>query len=406
MVGPLFVLQLPISALKHYIRKRRASKSRDADSFVEVEAFTLISTARTDWRWTSVLEKCFLLGLGYFVLEAVVMTMTTMFLAWLNMQLASVHIAGICVIIIVIALCLFAIPVVPGVPAYLACGVTIGAAGEKAFGSFTAALLLAVFIAGISKLLACLMQQKLFGQVMGNSVRIRSMVGVNSKGIKAIKLILEQPGMSRAKVAILVGGPDWPTSVLTGILKLPTAQMQLGVLPVLIPIAFTVMTGGAMLKTGAFPNSLWSPFSAVFTTLSAITLGGSGLFAVSAMDKVIKEREEEIEAMPNDEQVEEYERQAELVKMQKQEAMLWARQSTAWRVVLILAVFLMDVSSWIFQLSSSCFHNVVMTSDINAHPFNGNFLNVFRPHGWMGLAFQAGAWFFYGLCSTVSFTIL
>ena len=60
-------------------------------------------------------------------------------------------------------------------------------------------------------------------------------------GIKAIRLILEEPGLTTAKVSILVGGPDWPTSVLTGILKLPAAGMQIGTLPVPTPILIPIL---------------------------------------------------------------------------------------------------------------------------------------------------------------------
>jgi hypothetical protein len=49
---------------------------------------------------------------------------------------------------------------------------------------------------------------------------------VNSVTIRAVKKILSKPGMSLEKVYILVGGPDWPTSVLTGILKLKLSQVM------------------------------------------------------------------------------------------------------------------------------------------------------------------------------------
>ena len=132
-------------------------------------ALWIVESARR-WRWTSVLCKCVTLGVAYFLMEAIVKVMTTMFLAWLNAKLVVMHLAAICVIILAIALALFAIPVVPGVPAYVACGVTIGAAGERSLGSFAGAMVLAVGMALLCKLLACLMQQKLFGEVLGRSV--------------------------------------------------------------------------------------------------------------------------------------------------------------------------------------------------------------------------------------------
>eukprot|EP00976_Prorocentrum_cordatum_P069852 1179713-Prorocentrum_minimum.AAC.1 len=52
----------------------------------------------------------------------------------------------------------------------------------------------------------------------------------------SIKNILEGGGrrITLPKVMILVGGPDWPTSVLTGILELNVFAMLLGSLPVML----------------------------------------------------------------------------------------------------------------------------------------------------------------------------
>ena len=60
----------------------------------------------------------------------------------------------------------------------MACGVTIGAAGERSLGSFAGAMVLAVGMALLCKLLACLMQQKLFGEVLGRSVAVCVTLGV------------------------------------------------------------------------------------------------------------------------------------------------------------------------------------------------------------------------------------
>ncbi len=39
---------------------------------------------------------------------------------------------------------------------------------------------------------------------------------------------------------ILTGGPDWPTSVLCGVLRLPLIPIQIGTSPIIIPVALTV----------------------------------------------------------------------------------------------------------------------------------------------------------------------
>jgi hypothetical protein len=41
-------------------------------------------------------------------------------------------------------------------------------------------------------------------------------------------------GVTLAKVSILIGGPDWATAVLTGILELNVFAMLLGTLPVVL----------------------------------------------------------------------------------------------------------------------------------------------------------------------------
>lgn len=61
--------------------------------------------------------------------------------------------------------------------------------------------------------------------------------------IKAIRLILTKPGLGIDKIAILCGGPDWPTSVLTGILKLSVFKMLFGTIPVVFLVFPCVMSG-------------------------------------------------------------------------------------------------------------------------------------------------------------------
>merc|ERR1719237_736348 len=69
--------------------------------------------------------------------------------------------------------------------------------------------------------------------------------------MKALRYILSEKELSRAKVAVLTGGPDWPTSVLTGILDLPLLSMLYGSLPVIFLIAPCCVSGGFMLRAAA-----------------------------------------------------------------------------------------------------------------------------------------------------------
>ena len=57
---------------------------------------------------------------------------------------------------------------------------------------------------------------------------VRAAVKPNSKVMKAFVVLLRQPGINFAKVSIMCGGPDWPTSVICGFLKLPMGNLLLG----------------------------------------------------------------------------------------------------------------------------------------------------------------------------------
>ena len=68
------------------------------------------------------------------------------------------------------------------------------------------------------------------------SAKLKAMVGVDppNETMTSVKEILETKGLGMGKVMILIGGPDWPTSVLTGILNLSYVQMLIGSLPVIL----------------------------------------------------------------------------------------------------------------------------------------------------------------------------
>ena len=104
------------------------------------------------------------------------------------------------------------------------------------------------------KLLAISMQQKIIGEQLGHFISVRRFVQVNAPTMKAIKLILAEPGLKPRKVLILVGGPDWPTSVTTGIMRLSVLQMLLGSLPHAIPITLVVFAGGMLMKVSTPPT--------------------------------------------------------------------------------------------------------------------------------------------------------
>lgn len=79
--------------------------------------------------------------------------------------------------------------------------------------------------------------------MFGKSVAIRQMVGVNTDAIRAMRVVLSEPGFRPSKVYILVGGPDWPVSVLCGILGLDLMPILIGTIPVIALVVPTALTG-------------------------------------------------------------------------------------------------------------------------------------------------------------------
>ena len=102
---------------------------------------------------------------------------------------------------------------------------------------------------------------------LGRRVSVRVLVGVNSLSIRAVGRILSAPGLSLRKVLILCGGPDWPTSVLTGILGLDVRQMLAGTAPVYVLILPTCAAGAMELKKSE--SSLYASLAGVILALSA-----------------------------------------------------------------------------------------------------------------------------------------
>lgn len=59
--------------------------------------------------------------------------------------------------------------------------------------------------------IAAAMQQVLFGEKLSHYVQVRQFVGINSTLMKAMRYVVGKKDLSISKVAILIGGLDWPT---------------------------------------------------------------------------------------------------------------------------------------------------------------------------------------------------
>ena len=207
-----------------------------------------VVTEMSSWAWCSIFFKVNLVGLlGVSLLMG--MKLTYVFFSWLNGTLAAANLgfAVLCVMILGVALLMFLCPIVPGSAVYLFAGVVLGAQSQNT-GSvgFPLGVASGVLVSSVCKMIACTLQYSM-GYAMGKFVKVQQFVGVDKVPTRAMEQILNQRGLKIDKVAILVAGPDWPTSVLCGILRLNVPAMLLGTLPVILVSIIPQVLVGALL---------------------------------------------------------------------------------------------------------------------------------------------------------------
>jgi len=297
---------------------------------------------------TSVLTWASYLCIFYFTCDVGVGKGATLFLGYMISIMKELHWAVMLLSFTVLGVTMFMLPPIPGPPVYLTGGVLVVGALEDTMGFWGATALCIVLCWGI-KLVSCMLQQKVFGENMRGNVGVRYAVGINSVQMRAIRYCLMQPGFTMAKVAILCGGPDWPTSVLCGILGVSWVEAMLGTSPVLVLyLGYTVLAGAFQLKIGGacvsasaeddssavaaalgvFPPSpppnapspppfptaqlgdtnYWQMASAVALGVAMISMSCTSFAAVYFMEDTIENKKKECEAFPTDEEVEARER--------------------------------------------------------------------------------------------------
>jgi len=128
---------------------------------------------------------------------------------------------------------------------------------------------------------------------------------VNAQPMKAFRVMMDEEGCSIGKVAAMCGGPDWPTSVLCGLLKIPIHKPLVGLLPIIITIApTTLMTAMGTFGPTGYPWDLLATLMQIL--FLAFQAGSMVLFAVY-LEKTLREKADAVAAIPDDEEVCAYE---------------------------------------------------------------------------------------------------
>jgi hypothetical protein len=337
------------------------------------------------WRWTSVLTKVMWIGLFYVIVQVGIGLLVTVFMSWLNDVLQDLPLYATTIIFFLIGVVMFLLPPVPGLPVFLTGGILLGKAGEPVF-TFFGAIAYASAVCWVCKMFSLFLQQKAIGQGMSGSLYIRKTVGINSITIRAIRRLLRKPGLSMPKVMILIGGPDWPTSVLTGILRLSWIQMQIGTAPIIFLIVPMVGSGAFLLKTNE--GGLWGPVSDVTIAVAALTQIIAILLAMYYISETAEAHYDELANEPPDEEVAAAERaEAETLAL-KLARQSWFADDFPWwmRVLLVLGAISITVCVYVLIVADEyAFVAFSLTDDV-AHKLDNNLLNLVLPWGWVCIA--------------------
>lgn len=356
-----------------------------ASGWFTVEARRLIREFQS-WNRTKVLTYAVYWGLAFMVLNVIVSQFTLVFLSWLIEKTSSMPLPLVTGVLVGIGMTMFLLPPVPGVPIYLTLGIVIIPVGRDTFGVFGSTL----YALGVSlclKLLACTLQQKLIGGLLQSKVGVRQFCGVNSSLMRSMKLVLKQPGLGIDKVSILVGGPDWPTSVLCGIMDLDLIPILIGTLPIIFLITPTLLTGSFMYMSSVTldngePEFPWAgTMTTVFTAITAFVQFGSMAVAAFYLEQTVSNRQEDLEAIPIDEEVKARDEADEAITTKFDELTEWSVLPVLAKVVLSSSVTVMIISCYLVQLfASDCFMDYELTSTIDEH-LNGDWKNLVKPLG-------------------------
>mmetsp|Transcript_29865 Transcript_29865/g.85520 ORF Transcript_29865/g.85520 Transcript_29865/m.85520 type:complete len:1039 (+) Transcript_29865:141-3257(+) len=243
---PFMPLVLALSALNQRVRCFRGlCKDGEAERrrCLTERVRDMLASMR-EWNWVRVIFWCYVVATIMMIYKMTPLFLNVL-LAWMTWTMRDLDFVWICVATFLAGMVLFMLPPIPGPPIYLFGGVVIS---ERCPWGFWWGSLVCIILCFVLKLTACAMQQKIFGEGLGTMKSVRQAVGVHKPFIRAIEMVLRRPGLSFGKCMILCGGPDWPTSVLAGILRISLRQCLVGTFPIIFNVVPLTLTGSFYLK--------------------------------------------------------------------------------------------------------------------------------------------------------------
>jgi len=329
------------------------------------------------WKWTSILLKLCLLAELFFTMQVGVSKATYVFLSWLNFDvLYDESLTTVVMLVYVIGMSMFLLPPVPGLPVYVFAGILIAEKARHTEGvGFWLGVLIACVLGLFTKLCACT-GQYMIGYFLGKSVKVQQLIGVDQEFTRAIEEVLKRKGLDRGKVAVLVGGPDWPTSVTCGIVGVNIPQMLLGTLPVVVLLAPCVVAGASLARVSPGEEGMWSMTANGAVAISAVVNMSSFAYAFYTVGQVIQDKGEEL-AKPREEHraVAELTRKETAIREAYASASDWNHLSPCAKSVILTMTVSMVVANMAFtSMGESCFRPFAVSSRIQ-DPYENDGLN-------------------------------
>lgn len=368
---PLYVV---LSFLNQLVRKCTAGcRERKADQGRLTARVRQQLEQLRNWPWTGVHRKLQLLCMMAVGLQVVGGMGTNIVLALVNSMLQNTQFLLLAVVYFMVGLGMFMIPIVPGVAVYLFGGILVPAGYVRQYGTdgdyttehFWLGFLVTIGLNFVLKLVACTLQQKGIGEPMSTNLSVLQAVGINTPQMKAIELILRRPGLSFGKIVILCGAPDWPVSVLTGILRLSLPQMILGTVPVITNIL--LVTAAGCFKLRKAESETWSALESVALTIASIWT----VLQMALATYYIQETwEKHLDILSKPRKAHVQLDWLDYVKSKQQERVKefseWSNLPVVIKVMIFISSALMLISSFFMvMLQSMCWDNFDVTDDIS-----------------------------------------
>lgn len=346
-----------------------------------------------NWHWGSVLSKTAICGFALTLVFVATPRGCVLFLAWLTNTIRGFELWLVTVVYFFAGLLMFAFPPMPGLAVYMGAGTILVAQTRTAGWGFWQGVAFASGLSFVIKMVSVVMQY-LFGEVMARNPKIQRMIGVHTVSTMALTRILNDPGLQLDKAAILCGGPDWPTVVLCGILRVGIGRTLVGELPnvfVVVPYAYA---GACWLEDHLMDISNITVMVMCllqnFSFLIALLLAASEATGYRA--DMQRSRSEHNDLHQEDNIARDMSRHHKSLTE-------WHMLSITQRVMLIVAAIAECCGFWAaLLLTTMCFRDFSLARRIDDSfedgGLEGNIFNVFLPYGWGAL----GAFFGGMLC--------